>query len=67
MSPRDTLRGEASRITVAEAVVQALGSAAAEGRAFAIESVEGEGPGEDAAAWGKLFEAVYAREPARAV
>jgi hypothetical protein len=67
MAPRDTLRGEASRITVAEAAVQALGSAAAEGRAFAIESVEGAGPGDDAAAWERLFEKAYERQTAAAV
>jgi uncharacterized protein YbjT (DUF2867 family) len=59
LSRRDDLKGEASRITVAEAVVQALGSPAAEGRAFAIESAEGAGPGADAAKWGALFEAAY--------
>lgn len=61
MSPKDDLKGEASRISVAEAVVQALGTAAAEGRAFAIESKEGAGPGADAAAWARLFEKAYER------
>lgn len=55
LSGRDDLDGEASRIAVAEAAVQALGCAEAEGRAFAISSVEGEGPGADAAAWRALF------------
>jgi hypothetical protein len=36
---------------VAEAAAQALACAEAEGRAFAVESVEGAGPGEDAAAF----------------
>ncbi|KAI8469340.1 MAG: hypothetical protein J3K34DRAFT_513480 [Monoraphidium minutum] len=66
LSPRDDLKGEASRITVAEAVVQALGSRAAEGRAFAIESTEGAGPGADGAAWERLFEQANARQGAAA-
>ncbi|GBF99073.1 hypothetical protein Rsub_11844 [Raphidocelis subcapitata] len=57
LSPNDDLKGQASRIVVAEAAVQALAAAEAEGRAFAIESVEGAGPGEDAAAWAARFAA----------
>lgn len=57
LSPSDSLRGEASRISVAEAVVQALALPGTEGRAYAIESVEGAGPGADARAWGELFAA----------
>lgn len=62
LSPKDSLRGEASRITVAEAVVQALGCPETEGRAFAIESVDGAGPGTDADKWSKLFEACYGQK-----
>ncbi|GFH14796.1 NAD(P)-bd_dom domain-containing protein [Haematococcus lacustris] len=51
----DSLSGEASRIATAEAVVQALQSSAAEGRAFALASREGEGPGQDRQRWEQLF------------
>lgn len=59
----DSLKGQASRVAVAEACVQALGSAAAEGKAFAIESVApgsevgggGAEPGADASKWEALF------------
>jgi hypothetical protein len=57
LSPADDLKGEASRIAVAEAVVQALGCAATEGRAYAIESKEGGGPGQDGGKWEALFAA----------
>jgi hypothetical protein len=39
--------------------VQSLQSAATENKAFAIASVEGDGPGQDAAKWGQLFQACY--------
>lgn len=55
----DSLFGEASRIAVAEAIVQSLQSTATENKAFAIASVEGDGPGQDAAKWGQLFQACY--------
>lgn len=61
LSPRDDLKGEASRISVAEAVVQVLGCAETEGRAYGIESVEGGGPGGDAAQWAALFAACDAK------
>ncbi len=61
LSPADDLRGEASRITVAEAAVQALGCGATEGRAYAVESAEGAGPGSDAAKWAALFAAADAK------
>lgn len=43
----------------AEAIVQALQLSSAENRAFALASVEGEGPGEDKNKWDKLFTACY--------
>jgi nucleoside-diphosphate-sugar epimerase len=53
----DCFKGQASRVAVAEACVQALQSEKAEGRAFAIESVAaGAGPGADEAAWRVMFE-----------
>lgn len=64
LSPRDDLRGEASRIAVAEAAVQALALPGTEGRAYAIESAEGAGPGQDAGEWARLFEACDARRAA---
>jgi hypothetical protein len=39
----------------AEAVVQALQSRAAENKAFAIASKEGDGPGTDTSRWEQLF------------
>lgn len=58
LSARDDLNGEASRIAVAEAIVQALALEAAEGRAVALSSTEGPGPGQDPARWRALFEAL---------
>lgn len=51
----------------AEAVVQSLQTLDAENRAFALSSVQGEGPGQDAAKWRALFAACYpaAKAPAR--
>uniref|UniRef100_A0A383VWN8 NAD(P)-binding domain-containing protein n=1 Tax=Tetradesmus obliquus TaxID=3088 RepID=A0A383VWN8_TETOB len=59
LAASDSLFGEASRIAVAEAIVQSLQSTATENKAFAIASVEGEGPGQDAAKWQALFTACY--------
>ena len=39
----------------AEAVVQSLGLACTEGGAFCLETVPGDGPGTDAAAWERLM------------
>lgn len=44
---------------LAEAVVQSLLLTSAENRAFALASVEGDGPGQDTAQWDKLFTACY--------
>jgi uncharacterized protein YbjT (DUF2867 family) len=60
LSLRDDLSGEASRIAVAEAIVQSLALEEVEGRAFAVSSKEGEGPGQDAAKWRALFGGVLA-------
>lgn len=52
----DSLTPEAtSRLVVAEACLQALGSGATAGRDFDLGSTEGEGPGSDAEQWAKLF------------
>jgi hypothetical protein len=59
LAPGDSLLGEASRIAVAEAAVQALQLPVAENRAFALASVEGEGPGQDAGKWEALFSSCY--------
>jgi hypothetical protein len=59
LAPTDSLFGEASRIAVAEAAVQALRLASTENRAFALASVEGDGPGQDAGKWDKLFSSCY--------
>lgn len=53
----DKLVGEASRIVVAEACVQALDLEATENQIYEVNSVEGEGPGNDAQKWQELFEA----------
>ncbi len=42
-------------VTPAEAVVQSLLLPETEGRAFALSSTKGEGPGADTAAWRALF------------
>ena len=47
-----------SRIVVAEAAVQALTQACTVSGAYELGSTEGEGPGEDAAAWEALFTSV---------
>lgn len=52
--------GETSRIATAEAIVQSLVLDSAEGRAFALTSTPGEGPGQDPARWRQLFEGVGA-------
>lgn len=59
LAPTDSLFGEASRIAVAEACVQALQQECTDNRVYAIASVEGDGPGEDAAKWQQLFTACY--------
>lgn len=56
LSLEDDQSGEASRIAVAEAMLQALSLAGTEGQRIALESKEGAGPGTDAVAWKKLFE-----------
>ncbi|XP_022154355.1 uncharacterized protein At2g37660, chloroplastic isoform X1 [Momordica charantia] len=53
----DKLVGEASRIVVAEACIQALDIDFTEGQAYEINSVEGEGPGNDPQKWSELFKA----------
>lgn len=56
VSGRDDLgRGQCSRVAVAEACVQALGCEEALFKAVAMETVEGEGPGEDEGKWRELF------------
>ena len=50
--------GQCSRIAVAEACVQALACAETVGRQYAMETVEGAGPGTDAASWEALFRSV---------
>ncbi|KAF3454158.1 hypothetical protein FNV43_RR04605 [Rhamnella rubrinervis] len=47
----DKLVGEASRLAVAEACIQALDIEFTEGKAYEINSVEGEGPGSDQQKW----------------
>ncbi|KAF3453997.1 hypothetical protein FNV43_RR04440 [Rhamnella rubrinervis] len=51
----DKLVGEASRLAVAEACIQALDIEFTEGKAYEINSVEGEGPGSDQQKWRELF------------
>lgn len=56
LSVKENLMGEASRIAVAEAMLQALGLEVAENKAFSVSSKEGDGPGTDAGRWKALFE-----------
>ncbi|XP_024402564.1 uncharacterized protein At5g02240 [Physcomitrium patens] len=51
----DNLVGEASRVVVAEACIQALDIPCTIGQTYEISSVEGEGPGKDTARWEALF------------
>ncbi|KAJ7964124.1 NAD(P)-binding Rossmann-fold superfamily protein [Quillaja saponaria] len=53
----DKLVGEASRIVVAEACIQALDIEFTEGNVYEINSVEGDGPGTDPEKWEELFRA----------
>ncbi|XP_014516770.1 uncharacterized protein At2g37660, chloroplastic [Vigna radiata var. radiata] len=53
----DKLVGEASRIVVAEACVQALDLEVTENQVYEINSVEGEGPANETKKWQELFEA----------
>ncbi|KAK1294384.1 Uncharacterized protein QJS10_CPA16g01085 [Acorus calamus] len=53
----DKLVGEASRLAVAEACIQALDIESTEGQTYEINSVEGEGPGSDTEKWKELFKA----------
>ncbi|CAM0873226.1 unnamed protein product [Alopecurus aequalis] len=53
----DKLVGEASRLVVAEACIQALDIESTQGQAYEISSVKGEGPGNDQEKWKELFAA----------
>lgn len=55
----DTLVGEASRVVVAEACIQALEIPCTVGQTYEISSVEGEGPGKDRIRWEALFKSVH--------
>ncbi|KAL2319413.1 hypothetical protein Fmac_028382 [Flemingia macrophylla] len=57
----DKLVGEASRIVVAEACVQALDLEVTENQVYEVNSVEGEGPGNEAEKWQELFKAAHSR------
>ncbi|GLI69068.1 hypothetical protein VaNZ11_013612, partial [Volvox africanus] len=62
LSARDDQRGEASRIAVAEAVVQSLLLPSTCNRYYSICSTVGEGPGKDTAKWETLFSSCDATE-----
>ncbi|CAL5358025.1 hypothetical protein CsSME_00047763 [Camellia sinensis var. sinensis] len=51
----DKLVGEASRLVVAEACIQALDIELTKGEIYEINSVQGEGPGSDPQKWEDLF------------
>ncbi|KAL6966593.1 hypothetical protein U1Q18_032375 [Sarracenia purpurea var. burkii] len=53
----DKLVGEASRLVVAEACIQALDIEFTEGEVYEINSVLGDGPGSDPQKWRELFKA----------
>ncbi|XP_022873051.1 uncharacterized protein At5g02240 [Olea europaea var. sylvestris] len=53
----DKLVGEVSRLVVAEACIQALDIDFTEGQIYEINSVQGEGPGNDTQKWKDLFRA----------
>lgn len=56
LSLLDDQQGEASRIAVAEAMLQCLVNSSVEGKKVSLTSKEGEGPGEDASRWRALFD-----------
>lgn len=56
LSAADDQAGEASRIAVAEAIVQLLSAEGVEGRKFSLTSREGGGPQQDASKWKTLFD-----------
>lgn len=58
----DELVGEASRIDVAEACIQALYLECTIGQTYEINSVEGVGPGTDPKKWEKLFKYANLKE-----
>eukprot|EP01018_Ginkgo_biloba_P030926 Gb_25708 [translate_table: standard] len=51
----DELVGEASRLDVAEACIQALDLECTIGQTYEINSIEGDGPGSDPQIWENLF------------
>lgn len=59
VSAKDDLSGEASRLAVAEAVVQSLALGETVGRKYSLSSSEGDGPGSDQVRWRILFSSVY--------
>lgn len=56
LSLQDDQQGEASRIAVAEAMLQCLVNSSVEGKKVSLTSKEGQGPGEDASRWQILFD-----------
>ncbi|KAK9822023.1 hypothetical protein WJX74_001490 [Apatococcus lobatus] len=62
LSPRDDQQGEASRIAVAEALVQAMMASSMESQVFSLCSTEGSGPGQDASKWQALFDRCCRRQ-----
>lgn len=57
----DKLVGEASRLVVAEACIQALDIESTQGQIYEISSVKGEGPGSDPEKWKELFGAAESK------
>eukprot|EP00472_Partenskyella_glossopodia_P013733 CAMPEP_0197518526 /NCGR_PEP_ID=MMETSP1318-20131121/3730_1 /TAXON_ID=552666 /ORGANISM="Partenskyella glossopodia, Strain RCC365" /LENGTH=319 /DNA_ID=CAMNT_0043068935 /DNA_START=282 /DNA_END=1241 /DNA_ORIENTATION=+ len=55
MNAEDVLNGEMSRVTLAEAVVQAMQLDCTEGGVLSMMSREGEGPGSDTSEWEKRY------------
>ncbi|VFQ94029.1 unnamed protein product [Cuscuta campestris] len=57
----DKIVGEASRLVVAEACIQALDIDFTEGQIYEINSIPGEGPGSDHEKWEELFTAAHTK------
>ncbi|KAK7287294.1 hypothetical protein RIF29_00512 [Crotalaria pallida] len=57
----DKLVGEASRIIVAEACIQALDLEVTKNQVYEVSSVEGEGPGNNTQKWQELFEGAHSK------
>jgi hypothetical protein len=57
--PSEHVKQSTDAVRPAEAMVQLLSAEYVEGRKFSLVSMEGDGPGQDTAAWQRLFTSAY--------